>query len=248
MVSDLTPISNLTSLKTLNAGSNQISDIRPLANLTNLAGLSLWSNEIQDISPLANLTKLTYLNADGNHIENLEPLTGLIRLRTLDLSGNRVIADIAPLANLTALETLRLDKNVITDIAPLVGLTNLKELRIAENPIYDFGPLLQLEEVELDTEIDEKLNRVVEVPDPNLKRAIRDALALPDGVPLTQLQMQRLTRLRVESPDLREPDRLRACHQFRGSLAWYCRHGFRFDTACKSNLTEKSECGEKSNQ
>ena len=204
MVSDLTPISNLTSLKTLNASSNQISDIRPLANLTNLAGLSLWSNEIQDISPLANLTKLTYLNAGGNHIENLEPLTGLIRLRTLDLSGNRVIADIAPLANLTALETLRLDKNAITDVAPLVGLTNLKGLRIDENPIYDFGPLLQLEEVELDTEIDEKLNRVVEVPDPNLKRAIRDVLALPDGVPLTQLQMQRLTRLRVESPDLRD--------------------------------------------
>ena len=204
MVSDLTPISNLTSLKTLNAGSNQISDIRPLANLTNLAGLSLWSNEIQDISPLANLTKLTYLNAGGNHIENLEPLTGLIRLRTLGLSGNRVIADIAPLANLTALETLRLDKNVITDIAPLVGLTNLKELRIADNPIYDFGPLLQLEEVELDTAIDEKLNRVVEVPDPNLEQAIRDALFLPDGVPLTQFQMQQLMRLRVESPDLRD--------------------------------------------
>ena len=244
----MTPISNLTSLKTLNAGSNQISDIRPLANLTNLAGLSLWSNEIQDISPLANLTKLTYLNAGGNHIENLEPLTGLIRLRTLGLSGNRVIADIAPLANLTALETLRLDKNVITDIAPLVGLTNLKELRIAENPIYDFGPLLQLEEVELDTAIDEKLNRVVEVPDPNLEQAIRDALFLPDGVPLTQFQMQQLMRLRVESPDTPRPDRLGICHQFRGSLAWYCRHGFRFDTACKSNLTEKSECGEKSNQ
>ena len=131
-------------------------------------------------------------------------MTGLIRLRTLDLSGNRVIADIAPLVNLTALETLRLDKNVITDIAPLVGLTNLKELRIDENPIYDFGPLLELEGVELDIEIDEKLNRVVEVPDPNLERAIRDALFLPDGAPLTQFQVQQLMRLRVESPALRD--------------------------------------------
>ena len=128
----------------------------------------------------------------------------MIRLRTLDLSGNRVIADIAPLANLTALETLRLDKNAITDVAPLVGLTNLKGLRIDENPIYDFGPLLQLEEVELDIEIDEKLNRVVEVPDPNLERAIRDALALPDGAPLTQFQMQQLMQLQVESPALRD--------------------------------------------
>ena len=36
---------------------------------------------------------------------------------------------------------------------------------------------------------------VVEIPDPNLEWAIRDALPLPEDIPLTQLQMQRLTRL-----------------------------------------------------
>ena len=71
-------------------------------------------------------------------------------------------------------------------------------MQLAENPIRDFTPLAQLEGVELDLEIDlsrlDQLNLVVEVPDPNLRQAIRDTLSLPDGVPLTQLEILRLTR------------------------------------------------------
>ena len=60
-------------------------------------------------------------------------------------------------------------------------------------------PLAQLEGVELDLDIDlnrlDQLNLVVEVPDPNLRQAIRETLSLPDGAPLTQLEMLRLTEL-----------------------------------------------------
>ena len=111
--------------------------------------------------------------------------------------GDNRISDLTPLVNLTALETLRLNMNAIVDITPLIGLKNLKELWIAENPIQDFTPLLaQLEGIELDLEVDlsrlDQLNLVVEVPDPNLRQAIRDTLSLPDEVPLTQLEMLRL--------------------------------------------------------
>ena len=242
MVSDLTPLSNLTSLQRLNVARNQISDIRPLAGLIYLRALVLHDNEIRDIPPLANLTNLIDLNLGGNHIDNLEPLTDLTRLQILHLSGNQItditplanlagltqltvshnqvsdvrplaglinltflnlrnnrINDLNPLANLTALETLRLDINAITDITPLTGLKNLTELRIANNPIHDFSPLVELEGVELDIEIDpsqlDKLNVIVEVPDPNLKQAVRDALSLPAGVSLTQGHMLQLIDL-----------------------------------------------------
>ena len=251
MVSDLTPIANLSALRNLNVAGNQISDIRPLAELINLQGLILWSNEIQDITPLANLTKLTALNLARNDIENLESLAGLIHLQILNLSHNGVeditplanftaltklrldrnaianltplvdlialtelrldsnaIVNITPLANLTALTKLRLNRNRIADITPLIGLKNLKELRIAENRIHDFSPLLQLEGVELDIEIDlsqlDKLNVVVELPAPNLERVIRETLSLPEGESLTQLQMLRLTRLRIEFLELKD--------------------------------------------
>ena len=40
--------------------------------------------------------------------------------------------------------------------------------------------------------------QVVEIPDPNLKRAVREALTLPDEVPITQPEMARLKKLSVK--------------------------------------------------
>ena len=229
MVSDLTPISNLTSLRGLYLERNQISDIRPLANLINLGKLTLRNNQLRDIAPLAHLTALEVLRLNGNEITDITPLVNLTALKTLRLDGNDIIditplanltalktlwlysnriTDIAPLAHLTALEVLRLNRNEITDITPLSRLTNLKELRIAENPIHDFRPLLELEGVELDIEIDltqlDKLNAIIQVPDPNLEQAIRETLALPEALHITQLQMLRLTRLQVRSLELND--------------------------------------------
>ena len=228
-IRDIRPLAGLIQVSKLTLWKNEIRDIAPLANLTNLAYLHLAENNVEDITPLANLTALTYLKLSYNQIIDLNPLTGLTELTYLDLKHNRItdlnpladliglidlnlrnnrITDVKPLANLTALETLRLNRNAITDITPLIGLENLKILRIADNPIHDFSPLLQLEGVELDIEIDlsqlDKLNVIVEVPDPNLEQAIRETLSLPDEMPLTQLQMLRLTRLRVKRLELKD--------------------------------------------
>ena len=40
--------------------------------------------------------------------------------------------------------------------------------------------------------------QIVEIPDKNLERAIRETLQLPDGVPITQQEMLRLTGLAAE--------------------------------------------------
>ena len=125
-------------------------------------------------------------------------MAGLINLTVLEVDSNRIV-NIGPLTNLIRLENLRLNRNAIMDITALAGLKNLKKLYLAENPIHDFSPLAELEGVELDLEIDlsrlDELNVVVEVPDPNLERAIRETLSLPDGVPLTQGLMLQLTGL-----------------------------------------------------
>ena len=149
MVSDLDPISNLTSLRNLNVGGNQISDIRPLAGLIHLAGLSLYANSVGDIVPLANLTNLTYLNLAHNGVKTLEPLSSLIRLQTLDLFDNRV-RDITPVANMTALTTLILTHNQVEDVTPLANHPNLAKLYIRDNLIADFSPLDGLNLIELE--------------------------------------------------------------------------------------------------
>ncbi len=198
-IQDLRPLAGLVQLKGLSLCVNQITDISPLTNLTNLKELDLGANgRIMDITPLANLTRLERINLGSNLIEDITPLANLTQLTYLRLDANQ-IRDISPLANLTSLEELEIRRNAITDITPLIELKNLKKLRLTDNPIHDFTPLLELEGVELDLDIDlsrlDELNTVVEVPDPNLRQAIREALSLPEDIPLTQQQMLRLKRL-----------------------------------------------------
>ena len=198
-IQDLRPLAGLVQLEGLSLCVNQITDISPLANLTNLRELDLGANgKIVDITPLANLTRLERISLGANLIEDITPLSNLPQLTYLGLDSNR-IRDISSLVNLTSLEELEIGRNAITDITPLIGLKNLKKLGLADNPIYDFRPLLELEGVELDLDIDlsrlDELNIVVEVPDPNLRQAIREALSLPEDISLTQQQMLRLKRL-----------------------------------------------------
>ena len=208
-IPDNTPITQqeILQLMTLDIRGSSIANLTGLEYAANLEVLYSMNNQITDISPLANLTNLTHLYLGDNALQTIEPLAGLIHLRVLDLY-NTGVKDITPLANLTALESLVLVRNMIVDISPLVGLKNLKRLRIAENPIQDFTPLLELDAVELDLGIDlnrlDQLNLVVEVPDPNLRQAIREALSLPDGVPLTQLEMLRLQRLKAWRRDIKD--------------------------------------------
>ena len=180
-ITDLTGLDYATNLTELRLGGNPITDIRPLTHLTQLTFLRLnecWT--IADISPLAHLTQLNRLHLDRNLIVDISPLVGLTKLESLDLRDNRII-DVSPLENLTQLTRLRLSNNQIKDVSPLENLTNLEQLDTDNNPIFDPDSPL------------------VEVLDPNLRAAVREALKLPDDVPLTQENMNRLIGLDVRN-------------------------------------------------
>jgi Leucine-rich repeat (LRR) protein len=68
--------------------ANQISELRPLSGLTSLTHLDLHSNQISELGPLSGLRSLTHLDLHSNRISQLEPLSGLTSLRELDLRGN----------------------------------------------------------------------------------------------------------------------------------------------------------------
>ena len=144
-ISDISPLSNLTSLTwlNLNLSFNSISDVSALSNLTNLTVLSLYGNSISDISPLSSLTNLDWLELSGNGISDITPLSGLTGLTSLYLRFNS-ISDISPLSSLTNLRGLWLRQNNISDISSLSSLTNLRGLFLNSNSISDISSLSSL--------------------------------------------------------------------------------------------------------
>ena len=197
-VLDLSPLSNLTEFRTLDITDSQLLDITPLANLTQLEWLSLAGTiSIEDLSPLSNLTQLKFLRLTSNRIVNISPLANLVQLEELWLNDNRIV-DIKPLASLAALEKLSIESNQVVDVSPLANLTQLTDLKIANNAITDFSPLfgLNIQSVDVDIhKLQELASGDVEIPDPNLERAIREEMGLPSGTPITQLLINQLTSL-----------------------------------------------------
>ncbi|MCL2470522.1 MAG: leucine-rich repeat domain-containing protein [Propionibacteriaceae bacterium] len=142
-ITDLTPLTGLTTLSSLSLDANNIKNLTPLTGLTNLTLLDVGYNQITDLTPLATLTNLTTLSLNNNHITDLTPLTSLTNLTMLFLSGNP-ITDLTPLGKLPRLTSLHFDSNHLADLTPLAGLTQLQTLSLTSNTITDITPIAAL--------------------------------------------------------------------------------------------------------
>jgi Leucine-rich repeat (LRR) protein len=136
-------LSGLTNLTTLNLSGNKIADVSPLSGLSNLTTLNLSGNKIVDIDSLSKPTNLTYLDLGKNEIKDVTPLSSLIKLASLNLSGNKIV-DISSLSELNNLTYLDLGKNEIKDVTPLSGLIKLASLNASANQIRYISSLSEL--------------------------------------------------------------------------------------------------------
>ena len=164
-------IKELTALKELRLGHNQLTDVTEVGNLTSLTVLMLHYNQLgggQELplvslfdafqgkekelsesgripSTFAQLTNLQLLWLQGNQITDISSLENLTTSSelSLTLSYNQIV-DISPLANLTNLVGLWLKDNQITDISPLENLINLESIALTYNQITDISPLENL--------------------------------------------------------------------------------------------------------
>ena len=84
-VAELTPLANLTKLKSLDISFTQVADLTPLANLTTLEVLSMEDANVTDLSPLKNLSNLEQLDIPFNDVSDLSPISQLPNLRSLSL-------------------------------------------------------------------------------------------------------------------------------------------------------------------
>lgn len=142
-VSDLTPLSGLTNLRSLDLGCTRVSDVTPLSGLMNLRSLDLRGTQVGDVTALAGLTKLGLLGLDGTQVSDVTVLSGLTNLQTLDLEGTQV-SDVTPLSGLTNLQWLGLRATQVSDVRPLSGLTNLERLHLRGTHVSDVTLLTDL--------------------------------------------------------------------------------------------------------
>ncbi len=165
---------HLTNLRVIDKG---IVDLTGLEHAMRLRSLVLPRNEIQDISPLSGLTGLVFLDLGNNQISDLSPLAGLENLELLGLSNN-LIVDVSPLAGLVNLKNLTLIGNEISDLSPLAGLENLWLCATTSVPAEEW------------------------MPDPNLRKAVRQKLSIPVDIPLTPTCIEHMNSLDIRAMNI----------------------------------------------
>ena len=215
---DLTGLQHATNLEMLYLSwRKKVSDVSPLANLPKLERLYLEHTQVSDISPLANLPNLEKLELNNTKVSDVSPLATLTNLFTLGLDQTNV-SDISPLANLPNLEWLGLSVTQVWDVAPLANLPKLKGVSLFGCPLnaaaYDTHiPALQAKGVTVSFDKDAApvaeqpvvappvveptvdVTQPIHIPDDNLAAAIREALELGEGTPITGAAMRELTEL-----------------------------------------------------
>ena len=202
-ISDVSPLASMTSLHVLSLGRNTISDVSPLAGLTGLANLDLQGNAISDVSSLAALTSLQALHLSFNPISDISALAGLTSLEDLALTRTW-INEVSSLAEMKQLQHLELSGNNISDLSPLAGLKSLAQLLLGSTAVSDVSSLVENEglgqgdyvdlrwtsldgdSIErhiplliqrgVNVDFDAEFERIEEIPDVRLRRAVRGAL------------------------------------------------------------------------
>ncbi len=211
---ELTGLEAAVNLTTLNLSNNQISDINALSGLTGLRRLDLDRNQISDISALSGLTDLYGLEINHNQISDISALSGLDNLRELVVSYNLLLL----ITNSPAHVVIENLQNGGTGVyfKPQVdadddGMWDPFELLIIEadssDSIITLADVLPGDDFDGDGRINVgefsdstdptdpvDIATIVNIPDANLKQAIRGTLHTPTD-DISVVEMGRLYRL-----------------------------------------------------
>lgn len=142
-ISDITPLQELQTLQVLKLGLTDVKNLSQLTHLQKIEQLNLDYIKAYDFTPLKHLKHLQELSLHKSNISDLTPLKPLHNLRKLDLSHTS-LTTLAPLKHLEKLRELNLGYTGITDLSPLKNLTKLQKLELYKTKVSDVSPLKHL--------------------------------------------------------------------------------------------------------
>jgi Leucine-rich repeat (LRR) protein len=148
-VEDLTPLTKMANLKTLDVSKTGISDITPLRSMTKLEVFRCAETMVSDLSYLRHSLELRELNVNKTMITDLKALEGFTKLSMLSVSNCNLLKDISTVEMLTQLKDFRFSSTTISTLDHLKNLTQLEYLQFNGTPVAELSPLSNLKKLEI---------------------------------------------------------------------------------------------------
>lgn len=143
LIDDLTPLRSLSRLQTLDITGCPVESLAPLRYISALREIDAAFTSVSKVKVLANMRNLEILNLAQTHVDSLPDLKNQQHLRTLELNGTP-LQNIDSLASLSGLTNLNIAKCPVKDFVPLAKLTALQSLNLDSTLITDLHPLKAL--------------------------------------------------------------------------------------------------------
>ena len=231
-ISDISAVSGLTNLTSLGLGGNSISDISAVSGLTNLTYLNLDSNSVSDISPLVENTGLAgedEVGVRGNPLNypSIHTHTPTLQERGVTVEfDNRVATTLLNISgvitesdNMLTVEVR--DRNGRTfegvpvtftvtsgggTLSVTSATTDEKGRAQSTLTLGSDGEPNRVKVSAVGTEQTVTFSDVAEagvnIPDPNLRAAIENALGVTSGSPISPEKMATLTHFRAREASI----------------------------------------------
>jgi len=127
-VKSLEPLTVFLQLQELTLRNTAVSDISPITSLPNLISLELSSNPISSLEKISDLYQLEQLNIENTSVDDPEPIFTLKNLRSLFIGGTQ-IKNLKGIENLQDLEILSINNTKIKNLKSVNSLYMLKEFK-----------------------------------------------------------------------------------------------------------------------
>jgi len=141
-INSVDPLLAFYNLRELDMQNVPLADITPLSQIITLKKLSIVQAPISNLGALSSLQELEYLNLSNTGIEDLRPLQSLKSLKSFIASGTNV-KNLRGLDGMTALEELDIASSNVRSLNPIMDLRSLKSLicfntRISSRQVDNF--------------------------------------------------------------------------------------------------------------
>ncbi len=142
-ITDIRPLSRISSLKKLSVANTRITSVAPIRNLNKLEELDISRTGTADISPLKYASSIRIFRLSHTPVQEIDVLERMPQLEVLEMEGTFIL-DFSPIGSLEYLQVLLLNMTEFSDYSLLQNKSSLQVLDISATSDVQAGQLASL--------------------------------------------------------------------------------------------------------